>query len=113
MRRRQFISPSRRCGGAAAGGARAAGPKVPTHRFSRHHHGGGLGFLDAAFLERLGQLGWTDGRNVAIQYRWADGKNENFTRIAAEFAELKVDVILTSGAAGRRRQSRRPLPFPP
>jgi putative tryptophan/tyrosine transport system substrate-binding protein len=40
-------------------------------------------------------LGWTEGRNVAIEYRWAEGRAERYTEIAAEFVRLKVDVIFT------------------
>jgi ABC-type uncharacterized transport system substrate-binding protein len=53
----------------------------------------------AAFVERLGELGWSDGRNVAIEYRWADGRGERFTEIVAEFVRLNVDVIVTVGSA--------------
>jgi putative tryptophan/tyrosine transport system substrate-binding protein len=53
----------------------------------------------AAFVERLRELGWSDGRNVAIEYRWADGRGERFTEIAAEFVRLNVDVIVTVGSA--------------
>jgi putative ABC transport system substrate-binding protein len=53
-----------------------------------------------AFVQRLGELGWVEGRTVAIEYRWAEGRNERFSEIAAEFARLKVDVIVTSGGAG-------------
>ena len=53
----------------------------------------------AAFVERLRELGWTEGRTVAIEYRWADGRSERFADIAAEFVRLKVDVIVTSGLA--------------
>jgi putative ABC transport system substrate-binding protein len=49
----------------------------------------------AAFVQRLRELGWTEGRNVAIEYRWAEGRSERFTEFAAEFVRLKVDVILT------------------
>src|SRR5262245_62879312 len=38
----------------------------------------------------------TEGRNVAIEYRWAEGRNERYEEIAAEFARLKVDVIATA-----------------
>jgi len=55
--------------------------------------------LFAAFVQRLRGLGWTEGRNVAIEYRWAEGRNERAAEIAAEFVRLKVDVILTSGTA--------------
>src|SRR5262249_9872229 len=49
----------------------------------------------AAFVQRLRELGWVDGRNVAIEYRWAEGRVERYDEIAAEFVRLKVDVILT------------------
>jgi putative ABC transport system substrate-binding protein len=49
-------------------------------------------------VERLSELGWTDGRTVAIEYRWAEGRNERYAEIAAEFVRLKVDVIVTPGA---------------
>ena len=53
-----------------------------------------------AFVHRLRELGWVEGRTVAIEYRWAEGRNDRFGEIAAEFARLKVDVIVTSGGAG-------------
>ncbi len=54
----------------------------------------------AAFVQRLRELGWIEGRTVAIEYRWAEGRSERFAEIAAEFVRLKVDVILTSGMRG-------------
>src|SRR5262245_19478991 len=51
----------------------------------------------AAFVQRLRELGWIEGRNIAIEYRWAEGREESFAGIAAEFVRLKVDVIVTSG----------------
>ena len=53
-----------------------------------------------AFAQGLQALGWVDGRNVHIDYRWAAGKAELFRRYAAEFAAQAPDVILTSGGAG-------------
>src|SRR3981081_4419032 len=53
-----------------------------------------------AFVQRLRELGWVEGRTVAIEYRWAEGRNDRFGEIAAEFARLKVDIIVTSGGAG-------------
>jgi putative ABC transport system substrate-binding protein len=53
----------------------------------------------AAFAQRLRDLGWTEHRTVTIEYRWAEGRNERFAEIAAEFVRLKVDVIVTSGGA--------------
>jgi putative tryptophan/tyrosine transport system substrate-binding protein len=51
----------------------------------------------ATFVQRLRDLGWVEGRTVAIEYRWGEGRNERFAEIAAEFVRLKVDV--TSGVA--------------
>jgi putative ABC transport system substrate-binding protein len=51
--------------------------------------------LTAAFLQRLRDLGWTEGRDLRIEYRWGEGRNERFAEIAAEFVRLKVDLILT------------------
>ena len=53
----------------------------------------------AGFVQRLGELGWIEGRNIAIEYRWAEGRNERYSEIAAEFARLGVDVIVTQGTA--------------
>ena len=50
----------------------------------------------AAFVQRLRELGWIEGRTVAIEYRWAEGRSERFAEIAAEFVRLKVDVIVTT-----------------
>jgi putative ABC transport system substrate-binding protein len=99
MRRRDFISL---LGSAAAWplAARAQQPsKPPTIGF--------LGVITAsaeklwteAFVQRLRELGWIEGRSIAIEYRWADGRSERFAEIAAELVRLKVDIIVTSGAA--------------
>ena len=50
-----------------------------------------------AFVQRLRELGWIEGRNVAIEYRWGEGRNERLAEFAAEFIRLKVDIIVTSG----------------
>jgi ABC-type uncharacterized transport system substrate-binding protein len=50
----------------------------------------------AAFEQRLRELGWVDGRTVAIEYRWAEGRNERYAENVAELVRLKVDVIVTS-----------------
>ena len=52
-----------------------------------------------AFEQRLRELGWIEGRNVAIEYRWAEGRGERFAEIAAEFVRNKVDIIVTGGGA--------------
>jgi putative tryptophan/tyrosine transport system substrate-binding protein len=53
----------------------------------------------AAFAERLVQLGWIDGRTVAIKYRWSEGRSERVAEFASEFVQNKVDVIVTYGGA--------------
>src|SRR5262249_49231665 len=56
----------------------------------------------AAFAQGLGELGWTIGRNVRIDYRWGAGDTEHFRRYAAELVALAPDVILASGALAVR-----------
>ena len=53
----------------------------------------------AAFVAHLRELGWIENRNVAIEYRWSEGRAERYAEIAAEFVRLKVDVIVTVGSA--------------
>jgi len=54
----------------------------------------------AAFVQRLRELSWTEGENVAIVYRLTEGLKDRLAEIAAEFARLKVDVIVTSASEG-------------
>jgi putative tryptophan/tyrosine transport system substrate-binding protein len=51
------------------------------------------------FAERLRELGWIEGRTVAIEYRWSDGRSERVAEAAAAFVEQKPDVIVTYGGA--------------
>ena len=55
----------------------------------------------AAFVNRLRELGWIEDRTVAIEYRWGEGRAERFDEFLGEFVRLKVDVIVTAGAAVR------------
>jgi putative tryptophan/tyrosine transport system substrate-binding protein len=52
----------------------------------------------AAFVQRLRELGWVEGRTVVIEYRWAEGRPQRYAEITAEFVRLKVDVIATYGS---------------
>jgi putative ABC transport system substrate-binding protein len=52
-----------------------------------------------AFLQKLQQLGWTVGRNVQIEYRWAAGSADDIRKYAAELVALGPDVILSTGGA--------------
>ena len=53
-----------------------------------------------AMRQGLGDLGYAEGRNLTIEYRWADGKYERLGPLAADLVRLKVDVIVTHGAPG-------------
>jgi ABC-type uncharacterized transport system substrate-binding protein len=53
----------------------------------------------AAFVQRLREFGWVEGRNIVIEYRWAEGRTERYAEIAAEFVRIKVDVIVTHSTA--------------
>src|SRR5687768_4169363 len=67
-----------------------------------------------AFVQRLRELGWIEGRTVAIEYRWAEGRSQRFAEIAAEFVRLKVDVIVTAGSpavVAKRATSAIPIVF--
>src|SRR5262249_10970397 len=52
-----------------------------------------------ACVKRLRELGWIEGRNIAIEYRWLEGRTERAAEMVAEFVRLKVDVIVTHSAA--------------
>ena len=53
----------------------------------------------ARFVERLRELGWNEGQNIAIEYRWSEGHGERIAEIATEFVRRNVNVIVTYGAA--------------
>jgi putative tryptophan/tyrosine transport system substrate-binding protein len=53
----------------------------------------------AAFVQRLRELGWIEGRTVATEYRWSEGRPERVAEIAGEFVRRKVDVVVTYGGA--------------
>ena len=53
----------------------------------------------AAFIARLRDLGWIVGENIAIEYRWAEGRSRRVSEIAAEYLRQDVDVIVTYGSA--------------
>jgi putative tryptophan/tyrosine transport system substrate-binding protein len=97
--RRQFISALG--GGAVAWPltARAQPAKLPTIGFLGAGSETAWAPMVSAFDQRLRELGWIDERTVAIVYRWAEGKGERFEKIAAEFVQRRVDVILTVGSA--------------
>jgi ABC-type uncharacterized transport system substrate-binding protein len=113
VKRREFIAL---LGGAAAGWPLAAraqqATKLPT-----------IGYLGSAtlatesqrmtaFVQRLRELGWIEGRTVVIDYRWAEGRTERYAEIAGEFVRLKIDVIVTvGGAVGAAKQATATIPI--
>jgi ABC-type uncharacterized transport system substrate-binding protein len=113
MRRREFIALISGAAAAwpAATQAQQAG-KLPT-----------IGYLGddalswspwtARFVERLRELGWSDGQNISIEYRWSKGRPERIGEIAAEFAQQNVNVIVTYGGAvtGLRQATAIPIVF--
>src|SRR5262245_62579343 len=105
MRRRAFISL---LGGAAVlplvARAQQAG-KLPTIGFLGGPTASTAGQWVTVFRERLRELGWIEGRTVALEVRWAEGRTERFAEIASEFVGLKVDVIVTAGTSGIRSET--------
>jgi putative ABC transport system substrate-binding protein len=99
MTRRDFITL---LGGAVAwplaARAQQAG-KLPTIGFLGASTALAGGQWAVAFVQRLRELGWIENRTVTIEHRWAEGRDERFAEIAAEFIRLKVDVIVTYGTA--------------
>ena len=88
MKRREFITL---LGGAVAAwpiAARAPQLKLPTIGFLGATTPTAASQWVAAFVQGLRELGWVEGRNVAIEYRWAEGSTERLTEIAAEFVHL-------------------------
>src|SRR6516165_9881393 len=97
LKRREFILL---LGGAAAAwpvAARAQQGKVPTIGFLGVSTARAMSQWIAAFVQRLHELGWIEGRTVAIEYRWAEGRDERYREISSEFVGLKVAAILTQG----------------
>ena len=96
MRRREFITL---LGGAVAWplAARAQqAPKMPRIGYFMDRSGPGL--FDDAFLVGLRENGYVVGQNIAIEYRWTEGKTERLPALTADLVALKVDVIVTAGA---------------
>jgi ABC-type uncharacterized transport system substrate-binding protein len=99
QRRRAFITL---LGGAAAWplAARAQQPaKLPSVGYLGSATPATQGQWAAAFVQRLRELGWIEGRTIAVEYRWAEGRDQRAAEIAAEFVQRKVDVIVTSGTS--------------
>jgi putative tryptophan/tyrosine transport system substrate-binding protein len=112
MRRREFIL-SAAYSFAAATSARGQ-QNLPVIGFLVAGTQASHGAWVATFAQRLSELGWTEGRNVNIEYRWAAGNSSRMAALAAEFVEQKVDVIVTSSygaVAAKQATSTIPIVF--
>ena len=101
MRRREFLT--------ILGGAAMAPLIRPADAFAQQtRNSPTIGFLGTttptiwsanvtAFQNRLRELGWIEGRNVSIQYRWAEGRDDRYAEFADDFARQKVDIVVTAG----------------
>jgi ABC-type uncharacterized transport system substrate-binding protein len=68
----------------------------------------------AAFVQRLSELGWVEGRSIAIEFRWGEGRSERLAELAAELVRLKVGVMVAGGIAvpaAKRATSDIPIVF--
>ena len=118
MRRREFLE-------VGLGGAAAAWPvmaraqqssKLPTIGYLGSSSHSISSPWTAAFVQRLRELGWIEGRTVAFEFRWAEGRSERLPEMAAEFVRLKVDVIVAQATravvAAKQATSVIPIVFP-
>jgi putative ABC transport system substrate-binding protein len=95
MKRREFILA---LGGAVASPLTARAQQTPRMiGFLGPASASAMSAWTAAFVQRLRELGWIEGRTIRIEYRWGDGRADRLPEIAAEFVRLKVDVIVTTG----------------
>jgi putative tryptophan/tyrosine transport system substrate-binding protein len=112
MRRRDFVGL---VGGAAAWplAARARQRKLPTIGYLHQSTAALSSQETAAFLQRLRELGWIEGRTVAIESRYAEGRSERLAEFAAEFVRLKVDVIVATSTppAGAAKRATAVIPI--
>jgi putative ABC transport system substrate-binding protein len=116
MRRREFIT--------LVGGGATAWPfaaraqqtgKLPTIGFLGQSTRSAQSEWVAAFVQRLHEVGWLEGRTAVIDYRWAEGREDRYAKLAAEFVRLNVDIIVTSGTptamAAKRLTATIPIVF--
>ena len=80
----------------------AAAGQSPADRLSRLRASSGIQPVVEAFRQGLRELGYVEGQNIVLEYRWAEGQLERLPALAAELVRLKVDVIVTDGTPAAR-----------
>ena len=104
MRRRDFLT--------AAGGIAAVSPlrsfaqqapKLPMIGFMGAATPTAWAPWTSAFVRRLEELGWVDGKTIKIEYRWAEGSEDRYAEIGAEFVKLDASVLITVGGGSAKK----------
>ena len=85
--------------------ARAQQPRTPTIGFLNSASRDAYGHLVSAFVQGLAQNGFVEGQNLAIEYRWADGRYDRLPSLADELLRRNVAIIVATGAGGFAAQA--------
>jgi putative ABC transport system substrate-binding protein len=111
MRRREFIAG---VGSAAAWPLTARGqqPAIPVIGYLGAQADDDYKNRIAQFLQGLKEIGYVEGQNVAVEYRWAENQYDRLPALAADLVRRRVAVIVAAGTPPRWRQRQRPRPYP-
>ena len=98
----------------AFGGVRASAQQTGKYfriGFLDRSNASGSALVIDAFRQEISKLGWIEGKNIIIEYRFAEGKTERLSELAVELVRLKVNLIVVSGGPRDWRLRKLPLPF--